>query len=356
MLIAFRSEALFKKLSDALVEAFGELSEQEGDVLSFLGITITQKSDCITLDQEGFINKLMGSVKLTSIPKYTNPAASNFSVYEERFLKPQSEGNPILQTKMRQLSMAVMYCALRTRRDVLFLASFLSSVKCPEEQDIEAIERVIIYLFNTIHKKQCFYRAGDIKLTLYGDASHNAFVDAKGQQCEIVYADDHSAAIDMTSTKEKQVTHSSCESEIIVQSKLALRGRRFYYMLVELGIKIPTPIIMFCDNEAAVTLAAQEQINVLGRTKYFNRQIWQIHEVVTSGLVKPTWTASRDMDSDMGTKALMGSNFDRVSNRSFSRMCEYKSVKDQPENEAVVKNAFELVPQSSIEGNLKKSI
>ena len=59
------------------------------------------------------------------------------------------------------------------------------------------------------------------------------------------------------------------------------------------------------------------------------------------------------MDSDMGTKALMGSNFDRVSNRSFSRMCEYKSVKDQPENEAVVKNASEFVRQPSIEGNFK---
>jgi hypothetical protein len=233
--------------------------------------------------------------------------------------------------------MAVMYCALRTRRDVLFLASFLSSIKCPEKEDIAAIERVIVYLFNTISKKQHFYRAGAIKLILYGDASHNAFVDAKGQQCEIIYADDHSAAIDMTSTKEKQVTHSSCESEIIVQSKLALRGRRFYYMLVELGVKIPTPITMFCDNEAAVTLAAQEQINVLGRTKYFNRQIWQIHEVVTSKLIKPTWTGTKDMDSDMGTKALMGSNFDRVSNRSFSRMHEYTEVKSDAKPTTVVK-------------------
>jgi hypothetical protein len=108
-------------------------------------------------------------------------------------------------------------------------------------------------------------------------------------------------------------------------------------MLVELGIKVPTPITMFCDNEAAVTLASQEQINVLGRTKYFNRQIWQIHEVVTSKLIKPTWTGTKDMDSDMGTKALMGSNFDRVSNRSFSRMHEYTEVKSDAKQTTVVK-------------------
>ena len=42
---------------------------------------------------------------------------------------------------------------------------------------------------------------------------------------------------------------------------------------------------MYCNNEAAVALAAQEQINVLGRTKFFN-------DVVKSGFVKPTWIAS----------------------------------------------------------------
>ena len=57
----------------------------------------------------------------------------------------------------------------------------------------------------------------------------------------------------------------------------------------------------------------------------------------------------------MGTKAFMGSNFDRVSNRSFSRMSEYTSFKDQPEDKAVFKNTSELVPQSSTTGNFKPS-
>ena len=108
--------------------------------------------------------------------------------------------------------------------------------------------------------------------------------------------------------------------ETIVQSSLGQRGIFFYNQLTELGVKVPLPMIMHCDNEAAVTLANRKEINVLGRTKYFNRLIWKIQEAVSSNMVKPTWCASEDMDSDMGTKALMGSNFDRVSNRSFSRM------------------------------------
>ena len=320
MLIAFQSNELLHRLSEALINEFGEITDQVGPVMSFLGITITQSDEEITLDQTGFINKLVGSLKLNRIPQYSNPAASDFSVYQQRFLKPQSQADPERLTQMRRLTMSVMYCALRTRRDVLFLASFLASIKCPEKEDIEAIQRVIIYLSNTVNKKQHFYSAGALKLILFGDASHNAFVDGKGQGCKIIYGDENSAAIDMNSSKEKAVTDSSCESEVIVQSSLGQNGIFFYNQLGQLGVKVPLPMIMYCDNEAAVTLANRKEIHVLGRTKFFNRLIWKIHEAVSNNMVKPTWIASEEMDSDMGTKALMGSNFDRVSNRSFSRM------------------------------------
>ncbi len=45
-----------------------------------------------------------------------------------------------------------------------------------------------------------------------------------------------------------------------------------------------------------------------------------ICEAVTTGMSKFPWIASEEVDSDMGTNALMGSNFDCVSNRSYSRM------------------------------------
>jgi hypothetical protein len=267
---------------------------------------------------------MVSVLELKSIPNYKNPAASNFTVYQQRYLIQQSEADPKLLTRMRQLTMSVMYCALRTRRDVLFLASFLSSVKCPTHEDITAIERVIIYLYNTISKKQYFYRAGEIKLTLYSDASHNAFVDAKGQHCEIVYGDEFSAALDMSSSKEKIVTMSSCESEQIGYTTVGLKGIKTYEMLTELDTVVPLPMKMYSDNNAAVIIAQEEHVNKLGRTKYFNRLLFKINEGKAAGYYDPTWISTEEMDSDIGTKALMGSQFDLLSNRTFSRMHEYK--------------------------------
>jgi len=320
MLIAFQCQVLYKLLCDKLLEAFGEVSEQSGDVISFLGITIRQQHDYITLDQEGFIQKMVDSLALDSIPVYKNPVATNFSICEDRFLRKQLEADPARLTQMRKLTMAVMYCAQRTRRDVLFITSFLASIMCPEKQDIDAIKRVIIYLHNTSGKKQYFYRVGPIKLILFGDASHNAFANATGQQCEIVYGDDTSAALDMSSVREKGVTQSSYESEMVVQNKLSDKGVKTYLMLTELSVPVALPMMMYSDNEAAVITANQEHINKMGRSKFMNRKLFYLHNLVVDGFVKPTWIATEENDADVGTKPLMGSHFDYLSNRQFSRL------------------------------------
>ncbi len=311
---------LYEALSKKLLDLFGDITDQEGDIISFLGITIRQSGKHITLDQEGFINKIVSSLNLVTIPTYSNPSASDFSVCEDRFLKPQSEADPARLTTMRRLTMAVMYCAQRTRRDVLFLASLLSSITCPEQKDIKAIERVIIYLHNTVGKRQYFYREGDIFLTLFGDASHNSFSNGRGQQCEIIYGDQHSAALDMSSVKEKEVTNSSYESELIVQNKVCQKGIKTYLILEELGVKVPKPMTMYSDNEAAVLTANQEHINKLGRSKFMSRKMFYLHDEVIKGSIKPTWIATEEMDADIGTKHLKGSLYDYLSNRSFSRL------------------------------------
>ena len=67
MLIAFEDRVLYAKLSEKLIEMFHDITDQEGDVISFLGITIRQSENRISLDQEGFINKMVSSLNLTSI-------------------------------------------------------------------------------------------------------------------------------------------------------------------------------------------------------------------------------------------------------------------------------------------------
>jgi hypothetical protein len=91
-------------------------------------------------------------------------------------------------------------------------------------------------------------------------------------------------------------------------------------MLVELSIPLSPLMFMYSDNEAAVITANQEHINKMGRSKFMNRKLFYLHNQVADGFVKPTWIATEENDADVGTKPLMGSHFDYLSNRQFSRL------------------------------------
>jgi len=320
MLIAFQDSRVLSQFHSALTLAFGELSTQQGEYISFLGISIRQTTDTITLSQSGYILKMIEKINPDVIPVFNNPMSTNFKLCQDRFLKSKEEADPKIAQEMKSLTMTLMYIAMRTRRDVLFHASFFAAINCPTKNDIDAVRRVIIYLYNTIDKVQTFYRKGEIKLILYGDASHNAFINATGQNCEIVYGDEYSAAIEFSSSRESKITSSSYESELIVQNRAVEKGLKAKEFLIELGINIGNePIKLYSDNEAAVLTSQVPHINKSGRTKYMNRQLFHLNQYVTNGTIEPTWISTDEMDADIGTKPLSGALFHKFAERQFSR-------------------------------------
>ena len=209
--------------------------------------------------------------------------------------------------------------AIRTRRDVLFLSSFFASITCPEEADIAAVKRAIIYTYNTIGKKQHFYREGDIDFTLMGDSSHNLFSNAKGQGCKLVYPDKWSAAIYITSNVHKFVADSAYEAELVVQDSLADVGKLYWSRMEEIGIVCKRPMLMLCDNEAVVTTANRDHITAAARTKFFNTKLFRLHEQASEKWIESKWISTKEMDADIGTKPLTGAQYHYLSERQFSR-------------------------------------
>lgn len=320
MLIAFETAGLVKQLYEALVREFEGVTVQEGSVISFLGVTISQSESEITLDQQGYIKKMIESLQLESIPVYKNPLGSTYKITRDRFLKSRDEADKSRLDLMRSLSMTLMYIALRTRKDVLFLSSFFASINCPEEEDIAAVKRAMVYTYNSIHKKQHFYREGDIEITLMGDASHNLFSNARGQGCQIIYGDQFSAPINMTSNCFKFVTSSSYHAELVVQADQCDDARWYWLRLEEILYPTRRPIPMYCDNEAAVKSAQQEHICKSAKTKYYNLRLFKTFEFVRDNWVASLWLTTKEMNADIGTKPLTGHQYHYLADRTFSRL------------------------------------
>jgi hypothetical protein len=91
-------------------------------------------------------------------------------------------------------------------------------------------------------------------------------------------------------------------------------------MFTELGVKHSLPMTIFSDNEAAVLTANQEHINKMGRTKFMNRKLFYLYDKVKQLWVKPKHIGTKENAADIGTKNLLGSHYDYLANKQFTRM------------------------------------
>ncbi len=114
------------------------------------------------------------------------------------------------------------------------------------------------------------------------------FADARGQGCAIVYGDQYSAALEMTSNREKFQSKSSYDSELVNQNKLCMMGKWFSQLFEE------------CVN----------------------RNLFQLYHEVTAGIIKSVWIPTDNNDADIGTKNLQGYKFKKFSERTFSRLAD----------------------------------
>jgi len=318
MLIAFQSDEEYDNLITKMTDRFGDISTSETQQLSFLGLTITTSEDSISVDQKGYIEKLLNSIKGFDHLKVKYPCKSDFTVNDLRFLEPRSKADPIITKIMKSLTMKIMFAATRTRRDVLFLTSFLASINCPTQNDIDATKQVIAYLYNTRDKQQTFYRSGKLELIMFSDASFRAFADGTGQNCQIIYPDKHSAAIYFSSKRQHKITLSAAESETTALVKLSREGELLYKRLKEVKEDTIIPIA-YCDNDATVSQTRQTYVNTSGNSKYYIHFIHFLVQKVKELVVNTLWIPTEEMDADMGTIPLSGAKCLAMAEKQFKR-------------------------------------
>jgi len=326
MLLAFQSDIEYHLLLSQMREKFGEVTDNDSNKLSFLGLNITStystdpnKADHIAVDQQGYLEKLLNSITDFDVTKANFPCKRDFTINDERFRTPRIQADPKLAKIMKSLTMKIMFAATRTRRDVLFLTSFLASINCPTAKDIEAAKHLIAYLYNTREKQQMFYRLdGKIKLIMFADASFKAFADGTGQDCQIVYPDDKSAAIRFSSKRQHKVSLSAAQSEATAQVELVKMGEIFHARLTEMEEEIPVPWA-WCDNLPTVNQMHEKHLQVTGNSTYYNLYLHFLNQANSEERVWTAWKKTEEMDADLGTKVLYGADFNKLGERTFHR-------------------------------------
>ncbi len=228
-----------------------------------------------------------------------------------------SENSPPATDPKRYTSivMALMYCATRTRPDILLALSFLAT-RCNKSttSDEAKLDTLLRYLRYT----------SDLKLTLsptnmnvstYADASYNVHHDAKGHSGHIITIGQCGALIAAKSSKQKVTSKSSCEAELISADLSTATTIQAAATLAEFGFDIiPT---LYQDNEGTIELAHSGH-NTQSRSRHINTRFFHIKGLIESNQLDVQHIRTANMTADVLTKPLTGSKFIQFRNQMMN--------------------------------------
>ena len=274
---------------------------QTGNRLIYLGMRICVSPGAITLDMIDYTRecvKFFGDV-----PKFKTPAGANlFEVDADcRELDIPSKG--VFHTGTAKL----LYLSTRTRADIVLPVNVLCSrVVKPNESDWHKLCRVFGYLAEALCYGLKFCKPGKTTtIEGWADASFMSHSDTTSRTGGVIKV--NGTVVSAISTKQKLVTKSSTESELvalgeIVCSVLSMRE----FLEFEEVVLPPTPINE--DNKACLDLVRAGK-STSSRTRHIKMRHFFIKQHTDSGEIVLQWCETALMLADFLTKPLQGALF-----------------------------------------------
>lgn len=297
-----------ERITTVLRDKFGKVTTQEGPSISFVGIEINQGTGGdVRLRQMGYINELLTFYEIDPSAREDSPCNGNIMEAS----KPDEEiADP---TVFKSALMKLMFLSTRTRPDIAFAVSALSSRSVtPKKSDMNRLHKIFRYLNGTKEAYMTFKAGGRVSLSAFVDASFMTHFDMKSHTGYCIFADEMgSAGIVYRSLKQKTVSNSSTEAEIIALHELVMHLVWIQSIYDDLGVTDVRPATIYEDNQAAITMSTTDVVNFKGRSKYINRKYFSIFEHVQSGEAKVVFVGTEDQVADFLTKALTGGRFKR---------------------------------------------
>jgi hypothetical protein len=307
LLISNREYMMENFLSD-MTRQYGDMSVQRGDKISFLSmsITIDNNRGTINVDQNVYIKKCITEFETAhgTLTKSTYPV--NLDIFVE------DRGDKSLLSDKQSLDylslvMTLMFAAIRTRPDILLGVTFLATkVKSPTKRDWNDLTRIFGYLKASPEFSLSFQRGQGCRLEIYADASFKVHDDTCGHSGMIIKL--FGNLIYFKSGKQKLVTKSSTEAELIALDDAATYSAWLRTFLSEVNLSPDGPTIIYQDNKSTMVMAENGR-GEFKRTKHIANRFYWVKQFIDGNEVVLIYLPTDDMLADFMTKAIKGKKF-----------------------------------------------
>lgn len=283
----------------------------------FININIERSKDgSISLHQTPYIMELLKSMGMDECRGLSTP----LNVRKKDIVEKDYPVKKMTPQTYRHITGSVLYLANCTRPDLAYAASYLSKFndKSEHEHWVQA-KHVLRYLKQTAGYKLNFRKTGK-PLEIYVDADFASDADRISWSGLMINLAD--GAIDWRAKKQKYVTSSTMEAEIVSASEGSKEVMWLKWLMQEIGAEdlVAHPTVVHMDNQPAINLA--ENPVVTDGSKAIEIADRMVKKWVDRGEIKVEYVQSKNNLADICTKALPGIKVAEINSQIGLRLNE----------------------------------
>ncbi|RVW97919.1 Retrovirus-related Pol polyprotein from transposon TNT 1-94 [Vitis vinifera] len=266
------TKVIMKKKIDLLKKLLTKEFEIKdlGNLKYFLGMEIARSKKGIAVSQRKYVLDLLNETGMLGCKPAETPMDTTVKLEE-------SDGSaPVDKGRYQRLVGKLIYLS-HTRPDIGFSVSVVSQfMNNPTEKHMTAVIRILRYLKMTPGKGYCSFVWGNL--------------------------------VTWRSKKQSVVARSSAEAEFRAMAQGICEGIWLNRLLEELRVPLKHPMVLYCDNQAAICIAKNPVHH--DRTKHVEIDRHFIKEKIEEGVFKVSYTPTNCQTADILTKALARVNFE----------------------------------------------
>ena len=300
------SLALIDATIASLERTYGKLTVQEGDVQSYLGMTInTATKGQVDITMEKYVADVLSDFNVTGTK--STPAKPT--------LLEVDQTSPLLSTAecdaFRSKVMRIYYLARRVRPDMLTAAAFLTrrTTKATVE-DAGKLDHLLKYLNGTRELGITLCPGSSLQIYAFVDAAYGTHFDMKSHTGCVIQIGDGGGAAYCKSVKQTIVSKSSTEAELIAASDMSSQIIWLRNFMQAQGHKME-PAILLQDNMSTIALINTGRAKA-EKSRHINVRYFWIRDRIEAKEIVVEHKPTEHMLADALTKPLTGSLFTRM--------------------------------------------
>jgi hypothetical protein len=306
ILVLSQDDASLEYVIGGLKGAFKEVTTEKSDDFSYLGMRIRFLDHTVIVTMDGFVEDVITEYDTTGVR--STPATSE--LFETN--GDLQEICKMRKVKFHTLVAKLLYLSKRVRPDIQVAVMYLCTrVRCPNEQDIKKLERVMQYINGTKEFGLTLKCDGPLRIIGFIDAAYGCHVDGKSHSGAVVQL--CGCCVMAISRKQKIVSKSSTEAELIALSDLCSIVELCNDFMNEQGYDDADVPLIWQDNQSTISMVKTG--GGATRTKHLRVRQNLVRERIENGNIVVEYMPTLGMIADVLTKPLQGALFRGLSGR-----------------------------------------